>query len=176
MSNEAVIALLKLRNKELEAEIEALKGEVDKVNGFRERIRHKHLSKSNECSVAISVIESQRTEIDQLRAELEKAKGVNDEILGMGNTYSLLHVLEQLCVATDHLLNQHDCDHHGHEGYSHCLKVGWTYIASLQDALVGKYREPDRLTLATSLLRRYRDDGIDADLWNAINEFLKGEK
>lgn len=85
MSNEAVIALLKLRNKELEAEIEALKREVkqwqdaerkaiDTSTEFHRCLlaREESLKRSGDDWVKA------KEDADQLRAELEKALALAD--------------------------------------------------------------------------------------------------
>lgn len=68
-----------------------------------------------EISLRDEVIESLRADLAAEREAHEKTKIKLDRLMGMANAFPLEDVLKILIVATNHLMDDHNCDHQEHE-------------------------------------------------------------
>lgn len=58
-----------------------------------------------------------------------------DKLLALDQPWSLLDVLGKLVNATDHLLHDHDCDHHGYEAIDAAKEAARRHLVLLRDIL-----------------------------------------
>jgi hypothetical protein len=49
---------------------------------------------------------------------------------GMDTPWPINEILQKLIEATDHLLNDHNCDHHGYEQYQQAANAGRQILSS----------------------------------------------
>lgn len=69
------------------------------------------------------------------REKLEKQVMGLRAALQTEQPWPLTDILKMLCEATRHLLDNHDCDHHGHEGYRNACNLGLQAINKINTAL-----------------------------------------
>jgi hypothetical protein len=72
-------------------------------------------------------------------AEVEELSRMWVSMLGIDQRWPLVDVLLRLCTATDHLLDAHDCDHHGYEETIQALKHGRSYHDYLANKVDGTF-------------------------------------
>ena len=108
------------------------------------RGEHKQPCACVECRAA-DEIDRQRAQIARLeelhalyqdkvqrqRAEIERIR----EVFGMSEPWPLNDILAKLVEATQHLLDDHNCDTHGHEEFRHAASGGKACLSRIQSAL-----------------------------------------
>jgi len=79
---------------------------------------------------------------DALRVERQRMQKVLAELFGMSTAWPVTDVLDKLADATQHLMNDHNCDHHGWELANGGIERARAYAASIR--LTGLHRSnPD---------------------------------
>ena len=88
------------------------------------------LVNANELANKHSIIRQRKmiADIRRLDTELEKLK----EGLGLGEVFPVVSCLEFLVEATDHLLNDHNCDVHGYEQYGYASAAAKKHLKILK--------------------------------------------
>lgn len=79
----------------------------------------------------MKTIEQVETELRDTLARERKLR----EALGHSNEWPVSDVLDQLCLAVNHLLNDHDCDIDGHEQFRWAVTKATDYKVAIQKAL-----------------------------------------
>jgi len=105
-----------------------------------------------------------RQENQALKDKLEKL----EEALGVNSEWPVWDVLDQLVMATEHLLHDHNCDTKGHESYSWCMKVARTQKEAIKHALAETEICPRCGALAADIVARIPEMAKDSPINNQI--------
>lgn len=116
----------RLRGRDMKATVQLCFHNKETGDPFdREELEILDIGYSDQCYVVGSQT------VKGLQARITKLTAV----LGQDTPHPLLYCLKILTDATDHLLNDHNCDTHGYENITRMMHEGRRYIDKLKQAL-----------------------------------------